>query len=149
MVAFNSAAVRLPAPESRGVGAATAVPVQDDPAVIGRIGFGRLAAPAGIDRRVHPRSGVSLRVGGRRLDHSVEAAMRPHLNLNLKDVSVGGLRAASQDRLRVGERVSVFFPPVGNSHGWDAHGRVLRVEAPCDTGAACTVAVEFDGLPAA
>ena len=98
MVAFNTAApavARIPAE------------VETHPAVAGRIGL-RLA---GYDRRIHPRREVSLRVSGRRLDHSAEARREPALNLNLHDVSLGGLRATSQSRLAVGERVAVYFPP--------------------------------------
>ena len=137
MVAFNTAVARIPAPEA------------PDPAVAGRIGL-RLA---GYDRRVHPRRAVSLRVSGRRLDHSAEARREPGLNLNLHDVSLGGLRATSQSRLAVGERVAVYFPPTpgagGAAHGWDAVGRVIRCDGPALGGAGCTVAVEFDPLAAA
>ena len=124
--------------------------------IAGRIGFDTPSNAAGIDRRVHPRQNVSLRVSGRRLDHSVEAMREPMLNINLCDVSVGGLKATSQTRLNVGERVAVYFPPSGGKRGWDAYGRVVRVEpsnalaaAEAAARAACTVAVEFDAFPAA
>ena len=139
MVAFNTAApavARIPAE------------VETHPAVAGRIGL-RIA---GYDRRIHPRRELSLRVSGRRLDHSAEARREPALNLNLHDVSLGGLRATSQSRLAVGERVAVYFPPTpgsGPSHGWDAVGRVIRCDGPALGGAGCTVAVEFDPLAAA
>ena len=99
-----------------------------------------------IDRRIFARQPVSLRVGGRRLDHSVEARREPCLHLSLKDVSVGGLAATSQTPLKVGERIAVFFPPEGISRGWDAYGHVLRVK-PAQQG--YEVAVAFDRLPAA
>ena len=140
MVAFNTALPRLNDRTSYDASES------HDPAIAGRIGFDR--RPAGIDRRVHPRQAVSLRVQGRRDDHSVDAMRMPHLNLSVEDVSIGGLRAKSQTLLNVGERVSVFFPPSGNSHGWNAHGRVLR-STPDFATSGCTVAVEFDALPAA
>lgn len=99
-----------------------------------------------IDRRVFPRQEVSIRVSGRRLDHSVEARRDPCLHVSLKDVSVGGLSGTSQTPLRVGERVAVFFPPEGVSRGWDAYGHVLRVR-PEKMGYG--IAVSFDRLPAA
>lgn len=122
--------------------------VTDAPEIAGRIGRMTNEVPS-IDRRVHPRQQVSLRVGGRRLDHSVNAMREPLLNLSLNDVSVGGLKAESQTRLSLGERVTVFFPPQAGSRGWDAYGRVIRVEAAAIPGAACTVAVAFDAYPAA
>ena len=102
--------------------------------------------PDSADRRSFPRRQVSLRVRGKRLDHNVDARREPFLNLQMKDVSVGGLAAHSQTPLRIGERVAVFFPPEGNHRGWDAYGRVLRV-APAEVG--YELAVEFDGRPAA
>lgn len=104
------------------------------------------SVPPATDRRCYPRKSLSLRVQGKRLDHSVDARREPFLNLQMKDVSVGGLAALSQTALRPGERVAVFFPPEGNARGWDAYGRVLRV-APAAVG--YDVALEFDGRPAA
>ena len=99
-----------------------------------------------IDRRIFPRQHVSLHIGGRRLDHSVDARREPCLHLSLKDVSVGGLAATSQTPLKVGERIAIFFPPEGVSRGWDAYGHVLRVTADRR---GYQVAVCFDRLPAA
>ena len=99
-----------------------------------------------LDRRTFPRRELSLKVHGRRLDHSVDARREPFLYFDMKDVSVGGLLATSQTALQVGERVAVFFPPEGASRGWDAYGRVLRVH-PAQHG--YRVAVAFDALPAA
>lgn len=98
------------------------------------------------DRRFFPRRTISLRINGRRLDHSIEARREPFLNLQIGDVSIGGLCATSQTALRTGERVAVFFPPEGTSRGWDAYGRVLRVE-PQRVG--WKVAIAFDTAPAA
>ncbi len=123
----------------------------DAPEVAGRIGFAddvtSHSAPrlAGADRRIFPRQALSLRVRGRRLEAGEDVRSEPFLNLNIEDVSVGGLRAKSQTRLNVGERVTVFFPPQGNDRGrgWDAYGRVIRVlNEQHQPG--CEIAVEFD-----
>ncbi len=145
MVAFNTALPRLSDASMPHVATDHA---EHDSAVAGRIGFDRQPVATGIDRRIHPRQAVSLRVQGRRDDHTIDAMRMPHLNLSIEDVSVGGLRAKSQTPLGVGERVSVYFPPSGGSQGWNAHGRVLRATPDFST-AGCTVAVEFDALPAA
>ena len=108
---------------------------------------GRLGVAS--DRRVFPRRELSLRVAGRRLDHSVEARREPCLNFSMDDVSVGGLSATSQTRLGVGERVAVFFPPEAGSRGWDAYGRVLRVRDERGGAGGFRVAVEFDQMLAA
>lgn len=110
---------------------------EDEPRLYGRIG---------ADRRVFPRRDVSLRVTGRRLDHSIDARREPFLNFQMKDVSVGGLAATSQMPLKIGERVAVFFPPEGTSRGWDAYGRVVRVQSQKS---GWSVAVGFDAMPAA
>lgn len=104
------------------------------------------ADEAGIERRLFPRKEVHARVEGVRRDHSIAARRQPHVNLALRDLSVGGLSAISGIPLELGERVAVFFPPQGIRRGWDAYGRVLR----CEPGAlGYRVAVEFDPLPAA
>ena len=82
-----------------------------------------------FDRRDFPRRRLSMHVQGLRLDHTLYAKREPVVHLTICDVSSGGLCAISQSPLAVGEHVAVFFPPEGTSRGWDAHGRVLRVEA--------------------
>ena len=111
----------------------------DAPPVLGRI-------DRDADRRIFPRQQMSLHVSGRRMDHSVEARRDPCLHLALRDISVGGMSATSQTPVKVGEHIAVFFPPEGLSRGWDAYGRVLRVE-PQKMG--YRIAVSFDRLPAA
>jgi hypothetical protein len=138
MVAFNTPTLLDAKPQ---IDRRTEPDAWEQDGIAGRIG------PSQIDRRIFPRREMSLRIGGRRLDHSVRARQEPALNLNVRDVSVGGLRAISQARLDIGERVAVFFPPNGAGRGWDAYGRVLR-SAPAG-GAGCEVAVEFEMLPAA
>ena len=111
--------------------------------------FMRLASdnePKGAERRVFPRIEVDARVQGKRLDHTIDARRMPFLQLNLKDVSVGGLSAISPQSVEAGERVSVFFPPEGTKRGWDACGRVIR----CDQGHfGYRIAVEFEAIPLA
>ncbi|MEM7808892.1 MAG: PilZ domain-containing protein [Planctomycetota bacterium] len=130
-------------------------PEDDRPDIVGRIGIAsqpqRTAHFASHDdRRIHPRQQISLRVRGRRIDNDIQALREPHLNLNVADVSVGGMRAISQSRLLVGERVAVYFPPTGgpSGRGWDACGRVIRVEQQTHQ-PGCTIAVSFDRAMAA
>ena len=111
----------------------------DVPPTLGHIGHD-------ADRRVFPRQRMNLHVSGRRIDHTVQARRDPCLNLSVRDVSVGGMCATSQTPVRVGEHIAVFFPPEGFSRGWDAYGRVLRVEAEK---MGYRIAVSFDRLPAA
>jgi hypothetical protein len=98
------------------------------------------------NRRLFRRAEVRTRVEGRRLDTSVEARQQPHLSLSLRDLSVGGLSAVSQQPLKSGERLSVFFPPHGSQRGWDAYGKVLRCE---QSSMGYRLAVQFDPLPMA
>jgi hypothetical protein len=97
----------------------------------------------GAERRIFPRKELQARIQGKRLDHTVPARREPHLNLSLRDLSVGGLSAISQSPVESGERVSVFFPPQGIQRGWDASGRVIRCQ-PSTFG--YRIAVEFDPI---
>ncbi len=100
----------------------------------------------GAERRIFPRRELHASVESRRLDHSIPARQQPQLRLSLRDLSLGGLSAISQVPVNRGERLSVFFPPLGINRGWDAVGRVIR----CDpSGIGYRVAVEFDPLPMA
>lgn len=110
-------------------------------------GLNLYPAPAGAnERRVFPRREFQVRVESRRLDHSIPARQQPHLTLALRDLSLGGLSAISQQPLGKGERLAVFFPPHGALRGWDAYGRVVRCE-PSTFG--YRVAVEFETTPMA
>src|SRR3984885_13611259 len=102
--------------------------------------------PQGAERRIFPRKELQARVQGKRLDHTIPARREPHLNLSLRDVSMGGLSAISQTPDESGERGSVFFPPQGIQRGWDAFGRVIRCQ-PSTFG--YRIAVEFDPIPLA
>ena len=90
-----------------------------------------------------PSTAVAL---GRRLDHTIDARQFPRLNLELRDVSVGGLTALSDRPLGQGEHLSVTVTPPDGHSGWGAFGRVIRCE-PSTMG--FRIAVQFDPLPAA
>ncbi len=99
------------------------------------------------NRRMFPRKPVRGEAQGHRLDHSLEALRRPCLRLELRDLSLGGVSAVSDQPLERGERLSVAFPAMSMQQpGWDAYGRVVRCD-PSATG--WRVAVAFDPLPAA
>jgi hypothetical protein len=105
-------------------------------------------AGSGAERRMFPRKEVTVRVQGKRLDHSVEARQQPQLSFMLRDVSLGGLAAVTDMPVGRGERITVFFPPEGPARGW---GR-LRARHPLRAepdGCGYRVAVAFDPLPAA
>lgn len=106
----------------------------------------KVSKHAGMDRRLFPRKEVQMTVEGRRLDHSIPARRDPQLRLELNDISVGGLSGVTRTPIGTGERVAVFFPPSLGRRGWDAFGRVIRVE-PGHLG--YRVAVEFEAIPAA
>ncbi|MCC7351783.1 MAG: PilZ domain-containing protein [Phycisphaerales bacterium] len=100
----------------------------------------------GSERRIFPRKESRAQVDGRRVDHSVTARRFPHLNLALRDISMGGFSALSQQPLDCGEHLAVSFPAAGDGQQWAAFGRVLRCQ-PSSVG--YRIAVEFDPLPAA
>src|SRR3974377_1873243 len=100
----------------------------------------------GAERRMFPRKKTRPRVEARRLDHSLSALQQPSLRMELRDLSIGGLSAHSEQPLLAGERVNGIFPPQDHRGGWEAVGRVLRCD-PSSLGS--RVAVAFDPLPAA
>ncbi|HEY8665700.1 MAG TPA: PilZ domain-containing protein [Tepidisphaeraceae bacterium] len=100
----------------------------------------------GAERRIFPRRDIQARVNGRRLDHTLPALQMPHLKLELRDLSMGGLSATSDHPLEAGERISVIFPEMDMRRGWDATGHVIRCQ-PSALG--YRVAVAFDPLPMA
>lgn len=106
----------------------------------------RIQPQAEIDRRMFPRKDIQLRVPTWRLDHSIRARQNPRIFLNLRDISLGGVAAQSDEPLDCGEHVTVSFPPANRQPGWEAFGRVIRCQ-PSALG--YHVAVEFDPLPAA
>ena len=106
----------------------------------------RFRAAAPVERRIFPRREVHAAVQGHRLDHSIAAHRQPHVQLELRDLSVGGLSALTVAPLLAGERVAVTFPATGLHAAWEAVGRVLRCQPSC---LGYRVAMEFDPLPAA
>ncbi len=106
----------------------------------------QIGPETGAERRMFPRKEVHARVEGMRIDHTIQAHRQPQLSLALRDLSLGGMSAISQNPVAPGERITVFFPPQGASRGWDALGRIIRCEP---SGMGYRVAVEFDPLPAA
>jgi hypothetical protein len=108
------------------------------------------SAKTGAERRAFPRKELHARIEGKRIDHSLAALREPHMELALRDLSVGGLSAISPAPLLRGERLSISFPAQaasGSLYGsWDASGRVVRCEA---SGLGYRIAVEFDSVPAA
>src|SRR5258708_38952654 len=80
------------------------------------------------ERRMFPRKEIHARVEGKRLDHSIPARREPHLSLALRDLSLGGLSAISENKIDAGERIAVYFPPQGSNRGWDAFGRAIRCD---------------------
>jgi hypothetical protein len=107
-----------------------------------RVGFSTDAdVKNGAERRVFPRKEVHASIEGKRIDHTIEARRTPKFNLHLRDLSYGGMCALSPLPLERGERLSMMFPPLGTTSGWDACGRVLR----CDQSPmGYRIAVEFD-----
>lgn len=103
-------------------------------------------AGRGLERRVFARKEVATDATGCRLDHTLAALRRPALKLTLRDLSVGGLCALSDQPVEPGERVSISVARSGTVGGWDAYGRVIRCTA---SGTGYRIAVEFDRLPAA
>ena len=51
----------------------------------------RIARPTKLDRRIFPHAIPGRVRWGRRLDHTIDARQFPRLNLELRDVSVGGI----------------------------------------------------------
>ncbi len=98
------------------------------------------------DRRIFPRKQARGPVMARRLDHALPARQQPLVQMDLRDVSLGGLSALSDVPMTCGERVSVQLPSQGLTAPWSAYGRILRCEP---SGMGYRVAVEFDPLPAA
>lgn len=104
------------------------------------------AGDRGRERRIFPRTETRAQIDGRRVDHTVTARRFPQLNLALRDISMGGFSALSQQPLECGEHLTVSFPSAGTAQSWAAIGRVLRCQ-PSSVG--YRIAVEFDPLPAA
>lgn len=105
----------------------------------------RIANPK-LDRRVFPRTDCNEQIEVRRTDHSIIARQQPRLEMEMRDVSVGGCCAISDVPVNAGERLAVRVGRKGLAAGWHAFGKVVRCEV---SGTGWRVAVEFDALPAA
>ena len=101
----------------------------------------RIDSKSGAERRIFPRKQVHAAVEGKRIDHTIEARRTPAFQLDMRDLSFGGLSALSPLPLDRGERLSMAIPALGAVGGWDAYGKVLRCE-PSAMG--YRIAVEFD-----
>lgn len=88
------------------------------------------------DRRMFRRVPASGSVPGERVSRQ-----RTPLQLELRDLSVGGVSGWSNVPLSRGERLVLSFPPAGRNPGRNTSGKVVRAE-PTATGYA--VAIEFD-----
>ncbi len=106
----------------------------------------RFRQDAIAERRVFPRTASDASIEIRRIDHTINARQAPRLRADVRDVSVGGLSALSDNPLSAGEHLIVSFPDRPMKLGWTAFGRVIRCE-PSAMG--YRLAVEFDPLPAA
>jgi hypothetical protein len=98
------------------------------------------------DLRMFARTEQKIVAEAHRLDHSLIAHRQPRLRLAVRDLSVNGMSAISEQPVEKGEHVGVSFPAEGGRRAWGAYGRVVRCE-PSATG--YRLAVEFDPLPAA
>ena len=98
------------------------------------------------DLRMFARAEQKIVAEAHRLDHSLFAHRQPRLRLAVRDLSVNGMSAISEQPVEKGEHVGVSFPAEGGRRAWGAYGRVVRCE-PSATG--YRLAVEFDPLPAA
>jgi len=99
-----------------------------------------------LDRRIFGRCVTHFQVEARRLDHSIRARRQPRIDLDVRDLSLGGLSGIASLPVEEGEHISIFFPQRGRMPAWNGFGRVTRCE-PSALG--YRVALEFDPLPAA
>ena len=67
-------------------------------------------------------------------------------SLQLKDMSEAGVGAVTDEPLKPGTRLAMFFPPHGNAPGFDLYGTVVRCETK---GAMKEVGIELDPASAA
>ncbi len=100
----------------------------------------------GTERRIFGRARAHTKAEAKRLDHTIPARRQPRLQLHVKDVSVGGLCALTDQPVAEGEQIAVQFDPRAGLPNWSAYGHVVRCE-PSAVG--YRVAVEFDPRPAA
>jgi hypothetical protein len=100
---------------------------------------------AAAERRIFGRIRMHAQADATRLDNTIVARRQPRLQLNVRDVSVGGLSALADQPVLEGETIAVRFPMRLGAPNW-SYGHVVRCE-PSALG--YRLAVEFDPLPAA
>jgi hypothetical protein len=98
------------------------------------------------DRRVFPRTTVVGHAQGKRLGYRLSLRQWPRVDMEIRDLSLGGLSALSTMPFKKGEKLSLHVRLEPNTGEWDARGRVVRCE-PSATG--YRVAVAFESLMAA
>lgn len=96
------------------------------------------------ERRAYPRKRVSLTLEGRTNNGTTDPASRGRLRLQIDDLSLGGLSAATEQPIVRGSRIAVFFPPQHPCIGALASGNVVRCERSM-TG--YHIGIEFDRFP--
>lgn len=105
----------------------------------------RFETPA--DRRIFPRTEVQGHVVGKRVRLLRPNRQWPRLEMEIQDLSLGGMSAMSALPLKAGEKLDLHLQLQPNTGEWDARGRVVRCE-PSATGR-YRIAVAFDALKAA
>jgi hypothetical protein len=105
----------------------------------------RLETPS--DRRIFPRTEVQGHVVGKRVGFLRSVRTWPRLEMEIQDLSLGGMSAMSPMPLKAGEKLDLHLHLQPNTGEWDARGRVVRCE-PSATGR-FRIAVAFDALKAA
>ena len=102
--------------------------------------------PAHDDRRVFPRRPARGRASAIRLSLPPKSREETTLDLDLRDISAGGVSGYVQQPVKAGERVTLFFDGAMTQKPFAADGRVVR----CDTSHfGYCVAVAFDRTPKA
>ena len=99
------------------------------------------------DRRVFPRTEVQGLVIGKRKRLLRPTGHWPRVEMEIQDLSLGGMSAMSAMPLKAGEKLDLHLQLQPNTGEWDARGRVVRCE-PSATGR-YRIAVAFDALKAA
>ncbi|HEX8341469.1 MAG TPA: PilZ domain-containing protein [Tepidisphaeraceae bacterium] len=96
------------------------------------------------ERRTFPRRPARGRASAIRLSLAPRSAEETTIELDLRDISAGGVSAYAQQPVKAGERVTLFFDGAMMQKPFAADGRVVR----CDTSHfGYCVAVVFDRTP--
>lgn len=98
------------------------------------------------DRRIFPRTDVVGHAHGKRLGYLASLRQWPRVDMEIRDLSLGGMSGLSTVPLKKGEKLTMHVQLEPNTGEWEARGRVVR----CDVSATgYRVAVSFDSLRAA